>query len=151
MYPIVLVIHSWVRWLTLVAAVGATLAAVMGRVQSEHSPADRWGLFMMMALDIQMLLGLALYLGLSPNMGPILSDFGAAMRDPATRFWAVEHISAMFGAVILAHVGRVLARKAATPTAKRARLIVCFGLATVLIILGTPWPGRPGGRDLFRV
>jgi len=104
----------------------------------------------MTALDLQMLLGLMLYLWLSPNMQPILSDFGAAMKDPALRFWAVEHVSTMFGAVVLAHAGRVLARKAKTADAKRTRLLACFGLATVLIVLGMPWPGRPGGRPLFR-
>ena len=56
----------------------------------------------------------------------------------------------MFGAIALAHVGRVLARKALTTASKRTRLIVCFGMATALIILGMPWPGRPGGRPLFR-
>ena len=105
----------------------------------------------MMALDIQMLLGLVLYLALSPNMAPILENFGAAMKDPALRFWAVEHISTMFVAVILAHVGRVLARKALSPVAKRTRLLVCFGLATLLMMVGIPWPGRPGGRPLFRL
>ena len=40
----------------------------------------------------------------------------------------------MFVAVVLAHVGRVLARKAATPAAKRTRLLICFGLATLLIV-----------------
>ena len=151
MYTIVLAIHSWVRWLALVAGIGATLAALMGRVQSENSPADRWGLFLMMALDIQMLLGLMLYLVVSPNMAPILENFGAAMKDPALRFWAVEHISTMFIAVILVHVGRVLARKALSPIAKRTRLLVCFGLATLLMMVGIPWPGRPGGRPLFRL
>ena len=151
MYTIVLSIHSWVRWLALVAGIGATLAALMGRVQSDNSPADRWGLFLMMALDIQMLLGLVLYLAVSPNMAPILENFGAAMKDPALRFWAVEHISTMFIAVILAHVGRVLARKALTPAAKRTRLLICFGLATLLMMVGIPWPGRPGGRPLFRL
>ena len=34
--------------------------------------------------------------------------------------------------------------------AKRTRLLACFGLATILIVLGMPWPGRPGGRPLFR-
>jgi hypothetical protein len=151
MYTIVLAIHSWVRWLALVAGIGATLAALMGRVQTENSPADRWGLFLMMALDIQMLLGLLLYLVLSPNMAPILENFAAAMKDPALRFWAVEHISTMFVAVILVHVGRVLARKALSPVAKRTRLLVCFGLATLLMMVGIPWPGRPGGRPLFRL
>jgi len=28
---------------------------------------------------------------------------------------------------------------------------VTFGAATLLIIAGMPWPGRPGGRDLFRL
>jgi hypothetical protein len=120
-------------------------------VRGEHSPADRWGLFAMMALDIQMLLGLLLYLAVSPNMRPILADFGAAMKDPALRFWAVEHTATMFAAIALAHVGRVLARKAPTPDAKRMRLMVCFGVATVLLFLGMPWPGRPGGRPLFRL
>jgi len=151
MYTIVLAIHSWVRWLALVAGIGATLAALMGRVQTDNSPADRWGLFLMMALDIQMLLGLMLYLVVSPNMAPILENFGAAMKDPALRFWAVEHISTMFIAVILVHVGRVLARKALSPVAKRTRLLVCFGLATLLMMVGIPWPGRPGGRPLFRL
>ena len=48
-------------------------------------------------------------------------------------------------------VGRVLARKARSVDAKRFRLLVCFGLATLLMIAGMPWPGRPGGRPLFRM
>jgi len=151
MYSTTLFLHSWIRWFAIIAVVGTTFAAVMGRVQSENSPADRWGLFAMTALDVQLLLGLLLYLVVSPNMAEIRAHFGEAMRTPQLRFWAVEHLSAMLGAVILAHVGRVLARKAATPQKKRARLIVCFGAATILIILGTPWPGMPAGRPLFRV
>ena len=151
MYTTVLTIHSWVRWLTIIAAVGATFAAVRGKVQGTDSLADRWGLFAMMAVDIQMLLGLILYLVVSPNMQEIRAHFGEAMKNAQLRFWAVEHVSAMFAALVLVHVGRVLARKAQTPGAKRTRLLVCFGLATVLMILGTPWPGMPAGRPLFRV
>ncbi|SRR5260221_8427488 len=150
MYGAVLALHSWIRWVALVAGVGATLAALRGKTEGERSLADRWVLVMMMTLDLQMLLGLVLYLVLSPNMQEILNHFGASMKDPALRFWAVEHLSAMMGAVIVAHVGRVLARKAKTATAKRTRLLICAGLATVLMVVGMPWPGRPGGRDLFR-
>jgi heme A synthase len=151
MYTTILIVHSWVRWIALVTGFGATLAAITGRTDSRDSPADRWGLFLIMALDIQMLLGLILYLGVSPNMREILAHFGDAMKDPATRFWAVEHITTMFAAVVVAHVGRVLARKARTPASKRRRLLVCFALATILMLAGMPWPGRPGGRVLFRV
>jgi heme A synthase len=147
MYTTVLVIHSWVRWVALVAGIGVTFAAL----RRQNSTAERWALVTMMTLDIQMLLGLLLYLVVSPNMAAIRANFGEAMKDPVSRFWAVEHLTAMLVAVILAHVGRVLARKAKTPDALRLRLLVCFGLATVLMIVGMPWPGRPGGRPLFRI
>jgi hypothetical protein len=151
MYPIVLALHSWIRWIALVAGVGVTLAAVRGKVEGASSIADRWAMVAMMALDIQMLVGLILYLGLSPNMQEILNHFGESMRRADTRFWAVEHITAMIGAVALSHVGRVLARKAKNPAAKRSRLLITFGLATLLMLVGMPWPGRPGGRPLFRL
>lgn len=155
MYSTILIIHSWVRWIALVAGVGATLAAYRETNLRPSGPsntaADIWGLFLMMALDIQMLLGLLLYLVVSPNMVEIRAHFGEAMRDPALRFWAVEHISMMFVAVVLAHVGRVLARKAATPEKRRRRLLVCFGVATLAMFVATPWPGTRGGRPLFRV
>ena len=105
----------------------------------------------MMALDVQMLVGLLLYFALSPFTSQALADFGAAMRTPQLRFWAVEHVTMMFAAVIVAHVGRVLARKARKPASKRMRLLVCFGLATLLLLLGTPWPGMSNGRPLFRL
>jgi hypothetical protein len=151
MYTIILTLHSWIRWIALIAGVGATLAAVTGRVRSERSPADGWALAAMIALDLQLLLGLLLYLVVSPNMAEIRSHFGEAMQNPTLRFWAVEHLTMMLGAVILAHVGRVLARKAATPGAKRTRLLICFGLATFLMIAGIPWPGMRAGRPLFRI
>ena len=151
MYTTLLILHSWIRWIALVAIIGATLAVVRGKVEGTSSLADRWGLLAMMALDIQMLLGLILYLVVSPNMQEIRAHFGEAMKNPQLRFWAVEHVTAMFVALILVHLGRVLARKARTPAAKRGRLLICFGIATVAMFLGTPWPGTPAGRPLFRL
>ena len=151
MYNFVLILHSWIRWIALVAGMGATMAAFGDRAQkAAPGRADRWGLALMAALDLQMLLGLLLYLVLSPTMQEILQNFSASMQDRAARFWAVEHISTMLVAVMLVHVGRVLARKAATPEARRRRLLVCLGVATLAMIAATPWPGMTNGRPLFR-
>ena len=109
MYSTVLFLHSWVRWLALVAGVGATFAA-LGAGGAALSRAERWGRIFMIALDVQMLLGLLLYGLLSPYTAAALKDFGAAMREPVLRFWAVEHLTMMLAAVIVAHVGKVLAR-----------------------------------------
>ena len=105
----------------------------------------------MIALDLQMALGLLLYLVVSPNMAEIRAHFAEAMQTAQLRFWAVEHITAMFGAVILAHVGNVLARTTTSVDAQRKRLVIAFGIATVLMIAGMPWPGLPYGRPLFRI
>jgi hypothetical protein len=152
MYDFVLTLHSWIRWIALLAGLLAT-ASLLGRRRGETA-SDRsatWGLFFMIALDVQMLLGLVLYFVLSPNTAAILRNFGAAMSDPVARFWAVEHLATMLAAVVLAHVGRVLGRKASTAQSRRTRLLVCLGLATLLMIVATPWPGTRAGRPLFRI
>ncbi len=149
MYTTVLAIHSWLRWVALVAGVGATLSAMMERGDGRR--ADRWGLALVTSLDLQMLIGLLLYFALSPFTKVAMQDFGAAMKDPGLRFFAVEHVTMMLAAVILVHLGRVLARKAASPGARRTRMFVCFGLATILMVVAIPWPGMAHGRPLFRV
>lgn len=144
MHELVLVLHSWVRWVAIVAGVIATASAFTS--SSSAAGSNRSGLIFTIALDIQFLLGLILLLTLN-----VFADFGATMRDPIARFYAVEHETMMIIAIALAHVGRVLARKAATPAAARTRMLICFGLATVLLIVGTPWPGMRDNRPLFRL
>jgi len=148
MYSTILGLHSWLRWLALGAGVLATLAAA--RNTSSASAGDRIGMILVSILDLQLLLGLALYFFVSPLMAAIRADFGAAMRDPQARFWAVEHVTTMLGAVIAAHVGRVLARKTADANSRRMKLFICYGIATVLMFLAVPWPGMRAGRPLFR-
>jgi hypothetical protein len=150
MYLTFLLLHSWVRWLALVAGIAATFSA-FGTGEAALARADRWGRIFIIALDLQMVFGVVLYAVLSPYTAAAMRDFGAAMRDPMLRFWAVEHATMMVLAIVLAHVGRVLARKSADAGKKRMRLFICFGAALLLIVLGMPWPGMANGRPLFRV
>src|SRR5262252_5910549 len=141
MYTAILIAHSWVRWLALFFGLAATFALLTDKRADAGSRAQRMTISFMGVLDLQMLLGLVLYFVLSPLTRELLNNFGQAMRDPQLRFWAVEHATMMFVAVILVHVGRVLARNAKTPESQRLRLLTCVGFATFLIVLGTPWPG----------
>jgi hypothetical protein len=152
MFDLILLLHSWLRWPALIAGIVATAAAFSSRpLGAEKTAADRWGAIFVGLLDLQMLLGLLLYFALSPTTAAIRADFGAAMRDPVARFWAVEHITLMFAAVVVGHVGRVLARKARTPGSRRSRMIACYAIATLAIIAAIPWPGFRAGRPLFRI
>jgi hypothetical protein len=149
MYTFVLALHSWLRWLALIAGVVATYSVLSD--QKGSGRADVWGLVLMISLDVQLLLGVLLYGALSPFTAEAMRDFGAAMKNPGLRFFAVEHVTLMLGAIILAHVGRVMGRKAKTADARRMRLLMCFGLATLLMLLAIPWPGMASGRPLFRI
>ncbi len=150
-YSTILFVHSWLRWVVIVCGLIATYMAVTDTSEpGRGSRTDISGMAFMTALDIQMLLGLLLYLVVSPNMAEIRANFGAAMQIPQLRFWAVEHITAMLVSVVLVHVGRVLERKATSAASKRTRLSICFGVAMILILAATPWPGMRAGRPLFR-
>jgi hypothetical protein len=92
-----------------------------------------------------------LYFGLSPFTTEGMNDLGAAMRSPALRFWTLEHLLAMVGAVVLVRVGRVMAMTAPSPAARRRRRFISFALCTAVMIAGIPWPGLANGRPLFRL
>ncbi len=148
MYTTFLILHSWLRWLALLAGLGATAAALLG---GDPRRADRWGLWLTIALDVQLLIGLLLYFVVSPNMQIVRDHFAESMRTPGLRFWAVEHVGMMLIAVVCAHIGRVQARKARNVAARRRRQLIWFGLATLFMLLGMPWPGTVSGRPLFRL
>ena len=65
------------------------------------------------------------------------------MRDPVARFWAVEHVTLMLFAVVMAHVGRVLARKAKSPSGETQASLVCFVLSTIAMIARDAVAGFP--------
>jgi hypothetical protein len=92
--------------------------------------------------------GLLLYFVYSPFTAAAMQDFGAAMRDPGLRFWAVEHTFGMALAIVLAHVGRVRVRKA-DASRKHRLAAIFFGLALIAILVSIPWPGTANGRPLW--
>jgi hypothetical protein len=142
MHDLVLVLHSWVRWVAILGGVVATITALL----SADSARTQWARIFTIALDVQFVLGLVLLLTLN-----VFADFGGTMRDPIARFYAVEHETMMIAAIALAHIGRVRVRKARTAASARTTAIIFFGLATVLVLAGTPWPGMRDNRTLIRV
>jgi hypothetical protein len=148
MYPIILAIHNIVRWVVLLLGVLAAGRALMGWFgKRAWTETDRMtGSFFGIAIDIQFLLGLLLYFFLSPITTAALRDFGAAMSNPAMRFFALEHVLYMVVAIVLAHMGSALARRAASDQIKFRTASIFFSLSVVAILLGMPWmrPLLPG-------
>lgn len=153
MYLPILALHSLLRWVVLAAgllAVGRAAAGARSRAAwtSADESAARW---FVIALDVQVLLGLALYVWLSPMTQVAFQDFGSAMRNPALRFFAVEHLVGMVAAVALAHIGRARLRRATDAARRHRTALIFFGLAILVVLLTIPWPGMPAARPLFRL
>jgi uncharacterized membrane protein YozB (DUF420 family) len=150
-YAPVLIIHSWLRWATLLLAIAATVNAF--RADSDLSkpmPGRQWDTLFMMALDFQVLFGLLLYFGLSPFTMQASKNIGSVFHESDLRFWSIDHIAWMGAATILVRVGRVLALNATTAQARRKWRAMFFTLTTITILAGIPWPGLSYGRPLFR-
>ena len=144
MYEIILAIHNIIRWVALFLLLATTISAFIGWLgKREWAERDRkFGVFTTIALDTQLLLGLILYFFLSPLTKTALQDFGAAMGVTDLRYFAVEHALFMVLAVVLAHVGSALSKKASDSRGKFMRLAIFFALALLLVLAGIPW-GRP--------
>ncbi len=141
MYNLALILHNLVRWAVLIVAIVATVRAFIGWFgHREWTETDRkWGTFFTIAMDIQLLLGLLLYFVLSPITRQVFSNFGAAMSSPDVRFFGLEHAFYMIVAVVLAHVGSVLSRRAPDSLRKFRMAAIFFGLATLIILIAIPW------------
>lgn len=151
MYGYVITLHSWLRWATLVFAIAAVLSAYFDdKPLTERPRGSRWDSWFMAAIDVQVLLGLLLYFGLSPFMPDALSDVGASVGNPFLRYWMFDHLLLMSVAVVLVRAGRYFAMTAETPAARRSRRLWCFVLAIVAILVAIPWPGQGDARPLFR-
>jgi len=143
LYPLVLGVHSWLRWIVLVAGVLLVLRAAAGVFgKREWMKADRGALLaFVLSMDLQLVVGLVLYIGVSPVTRTALADMPSAMKDPTLRFFAVEHGMMMMLALILLHVGNVLVKKSNVSSVRFKRALIFGGLALLLILAGIPWPG----------
>ena len=152
MYSAFLGIHSYLRWVVVIAGVIVLVRAITGITsRREWGSGDATPLRVFsIALDIQFLIGLLLYVWLSPFIRDAWADMGATMRNAPLRFFAVEHLTGMIIGIALAHVGKSKIGKAADAAQKHKLAAVFIGLAMVVILLSIPWPGTPGGRPLLR-
>ncbi len=142
MYLLVLLAHSLVRWAVLAAAAWATLAALSGlRGRRAWTRRARLpGIVLAAVADIQLLLGLSLWLALSPY---------AVTAAGRSHYWTFAHPIAGILIVALVHVGSVKVRRALDDGSRWRTAARFYGAALVLAVLATPWPLGGAGRALL--
>jgi hypothetical protein len=147
MFEIIKDIHNIVRWVVLLAGLWAVARAWWGLlVRREWRKWDRLaGMLFSSALDLQLLLGVILYM-LSPLIRVAFEDIGAAMGAAGLVFFTLDHVIFTLLAVVVAHLGSISTKKAPTTRTRFARAALLFTLALVLLLLGIPWPWLEAGR-----
>ena len=151
MYAVILSIHSWLRWIVLLLALAGLVRALLSSGKAWSRVDERIGLFFLIGVDTQLLLGIVMYAFLSPSTHTAFQNFGAAMKDPSLRFWAVEHTLPMLAAVVVAHLGRVRGKRLGESPKRHRAAVVTYVICLGLVALGMPWPWTAHGRPFFRL
>jgi hypothetical protein len=124
--------HSFWRWIVLIAAVVALVGALGGLMGSlpPRLAARRAGTLYVVALDVQLVTGLILWIGKGWYAIP--------------GYFRAEHPATMILAIVVAHVGQVMARRAKTDAAAARTVAIAVAASLILVIIGIPGVVRGG-------
>lgn len=119
-------LHSFWRWVVLLVLLVGIVRGLTGWLRgATWEPRDRQvALLVTTALDIQLLLGVVLWLGM--------------LRESRSVFFGIVHPVVMIVAIAIAHVASLQAKKAASDTAKFRALAIGLIVAMFLITAAIP-------------
>ncbi len=134
-------LHNLLRWVILI-----TLFLSIYKLWSKQN-ALGVSKILLISSHTTLLLGLYQYITGAVGLKMIqAAGMGAAMKDAAIRFWAVEHIFSMVLAIVLITIGHVKYKK----SSQSGTTQVLYVIALLLILSAIPWPFRAGiGRPWF--
>jgi hypothetical protein len=150
-YGAFLFLHSAVRWLVLGAGLFVVVKALMAQAgghsyDKQHRAAAR---LYVSGLHLNLLIGLVLYLAVSPTTTNAFGNMAAVMKNGALRFFVVEHPFGMLIAIVLATVGAARVKRAADDAQRLRRTLVFHGISLLIVLGSIPWPFYPAGRPLL--
>jgi hypothetical protein len=123
-------IHSVLRWVVLVVGVGALVLAGLAATGTRpwDRVADRAAFFFPLAMDVQALVGIVLWV-----LG----------QRWTTVYLGWIHPLAMIAALGLAHAGRARSERADASRDRGRQAVIFFGASLVVVLLAIPlysWP-----------
>jgi mono/diheme cytochrome c family protein len=151
-HEIVLVIHSYLRWLVLALLLLAS-ARSFRRWQTRadwDGTDERLHAAAIGSVDLQFTLGLLLYAVLSPLPGAFFADVARGMKVGPLRFFGMEHALGMLIATAIVHVGRSRSKRTLDSGLRHRRVWVSTLIGVLVIAASIPWPGRSSARPLLR-
>ena len=144
MYPIILTLHSLVRWLVLISLLFSLYRAyhgwLTGRSYSRFDASVRY--WTVSIAHTQLLLGLLLYF-ISPIIHYFLYNFKDAVQIREYRFFGMEHSVMMLTAMVLITIGSAKAKRKQSDKEKYRTVAIWFTIGLVIILIAIPWGFSP--------
>jgi cytochrome c biogenesis factor len=136
--------HSWNRWLAVLALLATTVLAWQGWLANKsYTKRDTMLRGATVGLNhLQIIFGFVLYFQ-SSLVAYLRSDIQGSSHIPGVAFFGVMHISVMVIAALLLTVGGAIARRDETEAKKFRTVAIFFTIALVLILLAIPSPISP--------
>lgn len=145
MYILTLTLHSYTRWLVLIAMTYALFRAWRGLIgKREWHKTDDFATHSFVGLiSLQFILGVTLYLlpsGLAyAARQAAAQNFSAALKIYDLRFFGMEHPLQMMMALAVVHLGGARARMAQSSASQFRWAAISFTIAAILILIAIPW------------
>ncbi|MEO8179854.1 MAG: hypothetical protein ABI895_13560 [Deltaproteobacteria bacterium] len=160
LHDLFLIAHSCTRWWVLAACIATVAYALAaGKAPRAWRGSERRDQLvarvLVASVDVQVLLGMSLYLALSPlarAARQLWADEGlrALWAQPELRFFGLIHPALALCAALLAHAGGVAVQRANTAEQRQRRLAVGAALPLVIFLAAVPWPLLGHERPWFR-
>ncbi|HMU69721.1 MAG TPA: hypothetical protein PK511_07480 [Chitinophagales bacterium] len=152
LYKALLASHSGLRYIVMILLI---LAVVYARQTSSGKKpfagaTKKMGMFTMILVDIQLLVGAALYFNFIASQTNFkLGKLKDQLSAPMFRSIALDHALGMFIAIVLIHLGYAKAKKSMNDVDAGKKQFMFYLIALILILVSIPWPFLHHERGWF--
>jgi len=144
MYSVVLVLHSFFRWMVLVSLIYAIYRSWKGYKSKSHfsgmdNKVRHWTATI---AHIQLVLGILVYIK-SPIIKYYYSDFKNLVTDWNLTFFGLFHFFLMISSIVIITIGSAKAKRKEKDDQKFKTMLIMFSIALIIIFIAIPWPFSP--------
>ncbi|MEM9192581.1 MAG: hypothetical protein AAGF12_25625 [Myxococcota bacterium] len=154
LYGLSMIAHSYLRWAVLLGGAIVIGASSHGLLRRRDWTAldERSAVGFVLLVDIQFVLGLLLFVWLSPITHALFTEgFDNVFQAPGLWFFGLAHPGLMVAAFVVMHFGRAKAKRLGSAKAKFRLTLVSAVVWFGLVVLAIPWPFLAYGRPLVRL
>jgi hypothetical protein len=143
MYPILLFLHSFWRWLVLGSLLYSIYVSYKGKTRklTFTEKANQCRHWTATIAHIQLLFGMAIYLQSPVVMYQMMDNPNKILNEQT--FFRYFHLIMMIVAIVLITIGSAKAKRLKSDYDKYNTMLLWFGLALIVIFIAIPWPFSP--------